>query len=161
MVHADDAMKPLKCISVSFQWVWRNLKLNNWSMVRVQSSIFTDFESIKIWLNFIQCSRWFVGFLLKRKRVEEQNLLPRPLIWSVILFYLADRDLITTLVLERYLPWFVVGFLSFCRVYNWNNTITSQVTFFSFCSIPCFLPNKLLSFYPWYCLHKDYRLSFT
>lgn len=56
-------------------------------MVRVQSSSFTDLESIEICLNFIQCSRWFAGFLLKRKRVEEQSLLLRPLIWSVILFY--------------------------------------------------------------------------
>lgn len=44
-MHAEYAMKPLKCLSVSYQWIWRNSNLikwchsssnnNNWFMVNM------------------------------------------------------------------------------------------------------------------------------
>ena len=60
---------------------------------------------------------------MKWKRVEEQSLLLRPLIWSVILFYVADIDLITTLVLEKF------GVFNLCIRLEQFNTFLSSFFF--------------------------------
>ena len=50
--HADDAMKPLKCLSASFHWFWRN-----WNLVKCQclKTVGSRLACVMLWMCLGSC----------------------------------------------------------------------------------------------------------